>query len=201
MHQKSVYSDATLVTSIGVTAGICALVPLTSVGFTFTLLSSLGIILGVTAIIVLGFLFALYLGHWSPIFPQITKFGIVGGLNTLFELTIINIFISAAGGVTLFPLFKAFSFLLAVSNAYIFNKRWTFLSSTRVTQKELTAFFIVNGLALGANVGVATFLVNVVGAPRGIPEAVWVNVSVVIAVLVAMIWNFMGQKHVIFREC
>ena len=137
-----------------------------------------------------------------PALNQFVKFGIVGGLNTFFELTVVNALILAIGVATgfHFVVFKTISFLLASVNGYAWNKYWTFGSGAPLSAKEYAKFVIANMVGLVLNVGTASLLVNGIGAPMLFSDIVWANISVVAAVFVGMFWNFLSQKFIIFKK-
>lgn len=61
--------------------------------------------------------------------PQISRFAVVGIINTAVDLAVLNTLIAVShrgrSGL-LYSLFKAISFLVAVLNSYWLNSRWTF---------------------------------------------------------------------------
>ena len=129
---------------------------------------------------------------------QIIKFVIVGAFNTLVDLAILNLLIFASGIASGAPFvfFKGISFLVAVTNSYFWNRRWTFRSDKQV----FIQFFLVSTVGLLLNVGTASFLVNILGPQFGLSKTIWANVGAVGATLVVMTWNFLGYKFVVFRK-
>jgi len=129
---------------------------------------------------------------------QIIKFVIVGGFNTLLDFAVLNLLIFATGVAsgTPFIFFKAVSFLVAVTNSYFWNRRWTFRSDKPV----FIQFLVVSTIGLLLNVGTASFLVNILGPQLGLSEKIWANVGAVGGTLVVMTWNFLGYKFVVFKR-
>src|SRR3989344_2662710 len=100
------------------------------------------------------------------IIRQAIKFVLVGILNTLVDLGVLNLLIFASGIASGFgySAFKGISFTVAVINSYFLNKFWTFkMRETEGVKREFAQFFIVSLIGFGINVGVASFVVNVVG--------------------------------------
>jgi putative flippase GtrA len=50
------------------------------------------------------------------------------------------------------------------------------------------------------NVGVASFVVNVIGTQAGISEKLWATVGAIAAAFCAFIWNFLASKFIVFKR-
>ncbi len=128
---------------------------------------------------------------------------LVGILNTLVDLTVLNFLLalfSVTSGV-LFSLFKAISFCVATFHSYVWNKYWTFeKTETSVETKEVSGFYLVAIGGLVINVALSSFLVNIVGPQFGIPSQLWANLSVIFATVGNFVWNFTGYKLIIFKK-
>jgi len=81
---------------------------------------------------------ASYASRYIPSFFQVAKFILVGGLNTIVDLGILNILLVLFGPATLLlgTVFKAIAFLTAVMNSYVWNKYWTFEKAKENTVQE-----------------------------------------------------------------
>lgn len=138
------------------------------------------------------------------ILPQFYKFVLIGVLNTLLDLSILNAFVVATG-ISIgwhFSLFKGISFVIAVINSYFWNKLWTFSDGAKGGTRtvEFGKFVAVSLAGLGINVGVASFLVNVVGPLGGIKLQLWVSISALAAIGFTTISNFVGYKMFVFKK-
>jgi len=128
---------------------------------------------------------------------QFTKFFLVGTMNTLVDLGILNLLILISGissGLE-YSVFKGISFLVATTNSYFWNKRWTFESG----QKKFGQFLIISTIGFVINVGVASFLVNLIGPQAGLTTKVWANVGALAGSAIGLIWNFLGYKFIVFK--
>ena len=137
-----------------------------------------------------------------PFVPQFIRFFCVGLLNTGIDFAVLDLLIYLTGksnGIY-FPIFKSTSFIIAVTNSYFMNKRWTFRSSDVTRSGEFLKFFGVNIIGWGINVGVATYVVNCVGAPAGFSPVLWANIGALSAVAFTLIWNFIGMKFFVFKK-
>ena len=146
-------------------------------------------------------------GKYIPVTFQAAKFLLVGALNTLVDLGILNLLIAASGitsGIG-FSIFKGFSFLIAVGNSYLWNKYWTFGEKKSkqdfIAQgKEFAQFLIVSGIGFFLNVGTASAVVNFINPQFGLSARAWPTVGALAGTLVIMTWNFIGYKFVVFKR-
>ncbi|TSC63124.1 MAG: hypothetical protein G01um101448_109 [Parcubacteria group bacterium Gr01-1014_48] len=194
--------DFLLAEIIGFSSGFFAIVSLACIEARLTLAALFFAWILFPVLTGIGIMMGFILARTRPIFFQIVKFGMVGGFNTMLELSIINVLIvifDAATGI-LFVLFKTASFIVAAGSAYFWNRNWTFVSRTRASFQEFGVFIVSGFWGFLINISTATFLVSVVPAPDGMPTVLWVNYSVLIAVLVGMVWNFLFQRFILFRD-
>ncbi len=137
-----------------------------------------------------------------PFVPQFMRFFCVGLLNTGIDFGVLNflIFLTGKSSGIYFPIFKSISFVIAVTNSYFMNKHWTFKSSEITRENEFFKFFGVNIIGWGINVGVATYIVNYIGAPAGFSPVLWANIGAFSAVAFTLVWNFIGMKFIVFKK-
>jgi putative flippase GtrA len=196
-------NDLKISVVIGVLAGILILPTIRNLGIELNMQSVSVAIFSLAVITPVGYLVAFWANQWIPIALQFMKFAIVGGLNAMIDLGVLNLLIAVSGvsAGLFYSFFKAISFLAAVINSYFWNKYWTFQArETASVGGEFIKFFLVNLLGFGINVGTASFVVNVIGAPAGISLEVWANVGAATASIAALLWNFIGMKFVVFKR-
>ena len=150
------------------------------------------------------FLLMSLLSKKNKSFLQIGKFALVGGINFLLDLGVLNLFIfltSIASG-PFYSVFKGASFVVAVINSYLLNKFWTFSDQrqNKKVTKEFLSFIVVSLIGLFINNIVASFLVNYIGPQAGLSENLWAIIGAIVAAFVGMFWNFVGYKFVVFRK-
>lgn len=138
---------------------------------------------------------------FQPLF-EFAKFVEIGILNTFIDMGILN-FLSGLTGITsgayLIPI-SAASFLISATNSYFWNKSWTFTKGAKMVSKEFFPFLIVSAIGLGINSGIV-FLGTTFMSPLGNLSAVaWMNIVKISAVLIVMLWNFIGYKLVVFKK-
>jgi len=138
--------------------------------------------------------------RWIKVVYQFAKFAAVGTLNSFIDFGIVNLLIAIFGVATgiAFSIFKAISFLFATTNSFFWNKFWTFDSKGGDTTKQAIQFYVIAGIGLLVNVGVAT-LVN--GArPATAAVNLWANFAVLCGIFASFIWNFLGYKFIVFKR-
>jgi putative flippase GtrA len=169
-----------------------------------------------------GMVVAYVLAHIKRVFLQLARFVLVGGMNTILDLSLLTLIIyfvryskAAQGGEFLYNIFenvadpaqglnytiaKGLTFLVAVVNSYFWNKYWTFKQTeTKEAGTELVKFFTVTAVGFGVNVGLAT-LISSVGPLGGLSTVQWAQVSALSATMISMVWNFIGYKLIVFKK-
>jgi len=151
----------------------------------------------------LGLFIASIIGKRIFAIYQMAKFVLVGALNTMVDLGVLNflMWISGIYAGIFYSVFKGISFLAASTNSYFWNKHWTFEKKKEsFAHQEYFKFLIIVGIGFLINVGIATFVVNVIGPQFGVSEELWANVGAFVAVFFAWIWNFTGAKFIVFKS-
>lgn len=161
---------------------------------------------GLVAVVPIVYIFGLYVGAWLSkrwaFFESFAKYVMVGFLNTGVDFGVFNFLMFVTGderpGLGL-AIFKAISFIIAVTNSYFWNRYWVFKADTSPDRvKEFARFFVVNIVGAIINVSI-TYGVTLNVAPQfGFNQIVWNNIAAVIAGSVTLIWNFVGMRFVVF---
>ncbi len=164
-------------------------------------------VLAITALSSLGIAIARWIGKRIPTIEQLAKFAVVGVLNTLVDLGALNLLIGISGiasGAS-FSAFKGISFSVAVANSYIWNARWTFSRPeekirAKKPQKEIAQFLAISVIGLIINITIASLVVNGVPRPSYITPEQWANIGALLATVIALLWNFLGYKFIVFKS-
>ena len=132
---------------------------------------------------------------------QVTRFGVVGLVNTAVDLAVLNalIFLTHMGrnGIW-FSIFKAMSFLVAVLNSYVINHSWTFgRSGGERSVSQASRFLAVSLLGAVINVSSASYVATFIAPIHGI-ERYWPSIAALAGTASALIFNFLGYKHIVF---
>lgn len=197
--------DYFVISIIGFLFGLLLLPVLSNIKLPFfavNLKSAFLIIIGFIIFANLALWFASLLSRFVPVFLQVAKFAAVGGLNTLLDLGVLNVLILISGVAVgyWYPVFKGISFVIANINSYFWNKHWTFGVGGTANIKEFSQFLIVSIIGFGINVGIASLLVNIIGAPENISLERWANIGALSATIISLVWNFIGYKFFVFKR-
>lgn len=137
----------------------------------------------------------------SNVFVEVKRFIIVGFVNTVLDLAVLNflIFLTHKGRNGLwFSIFKSISFLVAVANSYFVNHSWTFNGrSGRTSVSQATQFLAVSLFGALINVGSASYVATFIPAIHGM-EVYWPSMAALAGTAYGLASNFLGYKHVVF---
>jgi putative flippase GtrA len=137
-----------------------------------------------------------------PVILQIAKFAAVGAFNTFLDWGIVNLLmaITQIFAGTWYAVFNVISFLAANSGSYFWNKYWTFSSGNKSAEGGFLQFFGVTLVGLLLKVSIAYGIVNFIALPAGMTAGRWANVGLALGTMIALVWNFLGYKFVVFKK-
>jgi putative flippase GtrA len=145
---------------------------------------------------------------------QFVKFCIVGASSTLIDFGIFYLLIeivhihSLVGHPDLArALAVCAGFLVAVTNGFFWNSRWTFRKAEAEGQgKRYLRFVFTNAIGLALNLMVTLLVARIVPAPLLVPLAKVLKkdpagfVGKGVATLFVLFWNFTASKYWTFRH-
>jgi putative flippase GtrA len=158
-------------------------------------------------------------GALSPGAQQFLKFCVVGGSSFVIDFGLFNILLKLGQRPVLA---LTVGFLMGVTNAYIWNSRWTFKERRGDTKRQMPLFFATNFIGFLLNLGITT-LVLVVGASAGWTPSrysagetlmmvltrsvgkssgfslIALDAAKICATVVVTVWNFGASKFITFR--
>src|SRR5712692_2393102 len=133
------------------------------------------------------------------LFRQVLRFGLIGGLNTLVDVLILNSLL------LLFPTtsapkllaYNSLAYSLGAVNSFFLNKYWTFGSRQQVTRGEQARFILTTLCGIGwssailwlASTLLHRFLVN---------ATLWANASKVLAIAGTALISYLGMRLWVF---
>lgn len=121
---------------------------------------------------------------------QLIQFGLVGGLGFVINLAV---FALCERGIGM-PYLIAYgvAWLVAVTNNFLLNRRWTFNEHARSSQIHFQAlrFVLVSAIAAAAGAGLLALLVEVGGMAKLPAEAIAVAASTPLNFLGNKLWSF-----------
>ena len=135
---------------------------------------------------------------------QVFRFGVVGALNTVVDLGVLNALIfSTHRGRTgaIFALYKAIAFSCAVLNSYLLNRSWTF---QRVGSKSQTVegaqFLFISILGSVVNVGSSWYVATFARPFSELNPSLWPSVAALVGTAFSLGFNFIGYKFWVFAH-
>ena len=141
---------------------------------------------------------------------QFGKFFLVGIMNTLVDLIILNgeTLLSGVKQGSGYAIQKGVSFLVAVTFSYFLNKNWTFGDSSREQQaKKFSQFLFISVVGMAINISVATIavtylkpIVNSIVHISFLTDQLWVSLGALCGTAIGLIWNFLGYKFWVFKK-
>ena len=134
---------------------------------------------------------------------QLSKFFLVGGLNFLIDLGVLNFLIYLTDITAGFyaAVFKGLAFLVAMVSSFLWNKFWTFRAlSVAQVGLQFAEFFAVTVVGFFINVGAFVLVNDWVGPPVSIPAKAWASIAAGSAAVIGLLWNFLGYKFFVFRK-
>jgi dolichol-phosphate mannosyltransferase len=124
-------------------------------------------------------------GNWE----ELVKFCVVGASGYVVNLAVYTVLVHLVG--LHYAVAAVGSFLVAVTNNYLWNRLWTFRHQRGAVVGQGVRFFVVSVAALGANLVVLTLLVE-----SGLDEVLAQAIAIVLVTPV----NFIGNKLWSFRR-
>lgn len=135
---------------------------------------------------------------------QVFRFGVVGGINTIVDLLVLNllIFLTRTGRTgAMYALFKAVSFACAVLNSYLLNRSWTFKPSPQKRQTvEGAQFLFVSILGAVVNVGSSWYVATYARPAWAVNPNLWPSIAALVGTAFSLGFNFFGYKFWVFAH-
>jgi len=126
-----------------------------------------------------------YLPYKKNVVKEFVKFGVVGGIGTFVNIAVLYLLTEKAG--VYYMVSAIFSFIVAMTNNFILNKIWTFRENIKFKiGKKYLQFGLVSISALLVNLLFLYIFTEFFG--------VYYLISQVLAIGIALIINFLGNK-------
>lgn len=142
----------------------------------------------------------------KKLIQQFAKFFLIGIMNTLLDLLILNIETILTGAKSGYPfaIQKGVSFLVAVCFSYFMNKYWAFQDKDKEKQaKKFSQFLFVSLIGMGINMTAATVAVTYVQPLihiNALTPQLWVTIGGLCGSAAGLLWNFVGYKFWVFKK-
>lgn len=153
---------------------------------------------------------------------QVGKFAIVGVINTLVDVVILNIlvFLGFTAALVIFNqkflVANIISVAVAIINSFILNRQWTFRAEGENIYLQIIKFLIItiigmfvlhqlvfNGIYYGLPwiSGFAISITHFLKLNNILSDQfVSLNFAKAIAIIASLIWNFIGYKFIVFKR-
>jgi len=134
---------------------------------------------------------------------EFVRYGIIGVLNTLLNISIFNLlmFISGVTRGPLIALFSIVTFTIVITHAFLWNKFSVFHSAAEAdTRRQYMNFFLVSGTTALVNTVLIYILINVVGPGISLDAKLWANIVILLTIPVSFAGNFLGYKFIVFKS-
>ena len=175
---------------------------LQQIGVPFLLVLLFLIITTPLGLLILSYtLLMLPLHHHSA--SEFSRYAVVGVFNTALNIFIFNslILISGISQGPLVTVFAIITFAIVISQAFFWNALWTFHHVPVQNRVRLySRFLMVTTITACVNITIIHVVVNVIGAPKGFPPALWANVALLFTIVTAIGGNFLGYKFLVFAK-
>ncbi len=137
---------------------------------------------------------------------QVLRFGLVGGLNTMVDLFVLNSLIWLFPTTNTFTLltYNVFAFSVGAFNSFLLNKYWTFKNQRQITSQEVKRFALTTLLGLAWSTIVLWFVGNFLH-PFEMNAVLWANISKGIAIASSSLLSYLSMHFWVFihlsRNC
>lgn len=151
-----------------------------------------------------GLLFGMMLQKYIGIGAQFSKYVASGLLSFAIDFSFLNIisyYTGVTAGLTVGWINIPGS-LLALTNAYLWNKFWVFKrgkESGIFAHLPRFLFVVLIGMIINSSIVVAMTTGFSSSHPL-LTEQRWLNIAKIVATAVAVMWNFIGYKFIAFKK-
>ena len=130
---------------------------------------------------------------------QLLRFGLVGGLNTLLDIVILNalLLLSPTTSTRTLLAYNALAFSLGAVNSFLLNKYWTFGYKQGTTLKELVRFTITTLFGIGWST-LVLWLASAVLHPLVLNATLWANAAKLVSVVSSALLSYLTMRLWVF---
>src|SRR5437588_4613516 len=130
---------------------------------------------------------------------QVLRFGLVGGLNTIVDLLILNmlLLLFPTSSTRMILMYSAIAYSLGAVNSFLLNKYWTFGYRQRTTWRVVVRFTVTTLCGIGWS-SIILWLASNALHPVLINPTLWANASKVIAISGTALISYLGMSLWVF---
>jgi len=136
---------------------------------------------------------------WFSIVRQFLRFGLVGGLNTIVDLLILNalLWIHPTQRTLLLIIYNSIAYGIGAINSFVLNKYWTFERRQRTTATELLRFALTTVAGILVN-DLLIWVLSSVLQPFTSNITLWTNAAKILAILGTSSISYLGMRLWVF---
>lgn len=137
--------------------------------------------------------------HLGKQLRQMFRFGLVGGVNTLVDLLVLNallLLFPTTNTLTLLS-YNSLAYSIGAINSFLLNKYWTFGHRQPVMWKEVIRF-VVTTLCSIALSNTIIWLASKMLHPLHVSPLLWANASKVFAIFGTVFVSYLGMRLWVF---
>ena len=132
---------------------------------------------------------------------QMVRFGMVGVLNTLVDVVVLNFLLwyFPTRNANFLLIYNSIAYTIGAVNSFGLNKYWTFQHKQRVDGGELTRFALINVVGICCNDGILWLMAGLLHPSIG-SSLLWANASKLAAVVGTAIVSYLGMRLWVFAS-
>ena len=138
---------------------------------------------------------------WPGLFWQLSRFCLVGGLNTGIDLLILNVllWIWPTQNTEHLLAYNSFAYAFGAINSFILNKYWTFRNRQQTTYGEVLRFALTTACGIICN-DIILWIAGTFLHPVMINPTLWANASKVLAISGTFMISYLGMRLWVFTR-
>lgn len=136
---------------------------------------------------------------FKTLFGQIVRFGLVGGLNTLIDLLVLNalLWLLPTQNGWLVVVYNSIAYACGALHSFLLNKYWTFRHKQRTTWNEVARFVLTTLLGIACN-DILILWASDLLRPFIANQTLWANGSKAIAITITSLISYVGMRFWVF---
>ena len=130
---------------------------------------------------------------------QLLRFGLVGGLNTLLDILVLNalLLLFPTTSTTTLLAYNALAFSIGAINSFLLNKYWTFGHKQKTTLTELSRFTLTTLCGIGWS-SLVLWLASTLLHPVVGNATLWANAAKLVSVASSALLSYVGMRLWVF---
>lgn len=139
--------------------------------------------------------------QWNLTLWQFLRFGLVGCVNTLVDLLVLNclFWLLPSQNTTLLLLANSVAFATGALNSFLLNRYWTFQRSGHTNKGEVTRFAAMTLASVACN-DLILYMLNSAGHPGQFSPVLWTNLMKVMAIGGTVLVSYLGMRLWVFVQ-